>query len=51
MWRINTQFISDANKLGSQFVIVSEKVVNFSMWLWEEIKYLIENGIPCETLI
>ena len=46
MWTSNMTYLTDANKLGSQFVIVPEKVVEAGTFLWREIHFLIENSIP-----
>ena len=46
MWTSNMTYLIDANKLGSQFVIVPEKVVEVGTFLWKEIHFLIENSIP-----
>ncbi len=45
-WASNETYLADANKLGSQFVIVPEEVVKISDVLWKEIQFLIQNGIP-----
>lgn len=47
-WASNAQYLADAIKLKSSFVIYSEKVVNEGSSLWREIQFLIENGIPWE---
>jgi len=44
----NSQYLADANALGSRFVIVTEKIVETVSWLWKELQYLIEHGIPRE---
>ena len=45
-WYNNSQYISDANKLGSQFAIFAERVPKEGSALWQEIQYLIEHNIP-----
>ncbi len=45
-WLNNMQYIKDANTLGSQFALVPDFVVKAGTTLWQEIQYLIENGIP-----
>jgi len=45
----NSQYLSDANKFGSHFIIYTDKVTKIAMALWEEIQYLLENGIPFEV--
>lgn len=45
-WANNMQYISDAFSLGSQFVLVPDKVVKAGTTLMQEIQYLIDNGIP-----
>ena len=47
-WASNSQYLADANSLGSQFIIVTEKIVKETSWLFREIQYLIEHGIPWE---
>ena len=42
----NLQYIADANSLGSQFAIIPEYVIKSGYTLWEELNYLIQNGIP-----
>ena len=44
----NSTYLADANKLGSQFAIFTGRVTTTATSLWEEIHYLIENGIPFE---
>lgn len=39
-------YLIDANRLGSQFVIVPSKIVEAETFLWKEIHFLTENGIP-----
>lgn len=45
-WYNNSQYISDANKLGSQFAIFAEHVPKDGSSLWLEIQFLIEHNIP-----
>ena len=45
-WYNNSKYISDANKLGSQFTIFAERVPKEGSSLWQEIQYLIEHNIP-----
>ena len=49
-WSNNSQFIRDANKLGSVFYIYSDKIIQKTKTLLEEIRYLIEQGIPWEII-
>lgn len=42
----NLQYLADANSLGSQFAIIPEYVIKSGYTLWEELNYLIQNGIP-----
>ncbi len=45
-WANNMQYLLDANKLGSQFVLVPDKVVQAGSTFWKEIQFLISKGIP-----
>ena len=45
----NSTYLADANKLGSQFIIFTDKVTKTTTALWEEIQYLLVNGIPFEV--
>ena len=45
-WANNMQYIIDANSLGSQFVLVPDKVVQAGSTFWKEIQLLISKGIP-----
>ena len=47
-WANNVQYLVDANALGSQFVIWTEKVTRVTTDLWKEVQYLIEHGISWE---
>lgn len=44
-WANNVQYLNDAHSLGSQFVIVPDRVVVAGTTLWQEIQYLVEQGI------
>lgn len=41
----NLQYLKDAHKLGTQFVVAPDYVVRAGGTLWQEIQYLIEQGI------
>lgn len=47
-WVSNAGYLVDSIKLGSNFVIYSERIVNDGSSLWYEIQFLIEHGIPWE---
>lgn len=47
-WVNNMTYIKDAHTLGSKFALVPDCVVQQGCTFWQEIKYLIENGIPWE---
>ncbi|MFA7376633.1 MAG: hypothetical protein WCZ13_03915 [Acholeplasmataceae bacterium] len=44
-WANNLQYLKDAHKLGTQFVVAPDRVVSSAGTLWQEIQYLIEQGI------
>ena len=44
-WANNLQYLKDANALGSQFVLAPDFVVRTGGTFWQEIQYLIEQGI------
>jgi hypothetical protein len=45
-WSNNLTYLNDAVKLGTQFEIFPNRVVDAGSALYYEIQYLIENGIP-----
>lgn len=45
-WQNNIQYLKDSNSLGSQFTLVPDWVIKYGGMLWEELQYLLENGIP-----
>lgn len=45
-WENNMQYLKDANVLGTQFVLFTERVVQAGTTFWKEIQFLIENNIP-----
>ena len=47
-WLNNMTYIKDAHTLGSKFALVPDYVVQQGRTFWQEIQYLIENGIPWE---
>ena len=47
-WVNNMTYIKDAHTLGSKFALVPDYVVQQGRTFWQEIQYLIENGIPWE---
>ena len=49
-WANNIEYISDAIKLGSNFVVTGLRSANPASALWKEIEYLIENGILWELI-
>ncbi|PKK99051.1 MAG: hypothetical protein CVV57_04385 [Tenericutes bacterium HGW-Tenericutes-2] len=44
-WASNLQYLKDAHTLGTQFVVAPDYVVRAGGTLWQEIQYLIEQGI------
>ncbi|MDD2259455.1 MAG: hypothetical protein WC278_05750 [Bacilli bacterium] len=44
-WSNNLQYLKDAHKLGTQFVVALDFVVRSGGILWQEIQYLVEQGI------
>ena len=46
--RIDRSKTKDANSLGSKFALVPDYIVKQERTFWQEIQYLIENGIPWE---
>ncbi|MDY0209172.1 MAG: hypothetical protein RBR48_03245 [Bacilli bacterium] len=44
-WGNNLQYLKDAHKLGTQFVVAPDFVVRSGGTLWQEIQYLVEQGI------
>lgn len=44
-WNNNLQYLKDAHKLGTQFVVAPDHVVLAGGNLWQEIRYLCEQGI------
>jgi RHS repeat-associated protein len=44
-WNNNLQYLKDAHKLGTQFVVAPDHVVLAGGTLWQEIQYLVEQGI------
>ena len=45
-WANNSTYLKDAISLGSSFALVPDKVVEATGTFWQEIQYLIQNGIP-----
>ena len=47
-WVNNMTYIKDAHTLGSKIALVPDYIAKQGYTFWQEIQYLIENGIPWE---